>query len=100
KNRKGASYSMKLVYHKKVISGNVTEFYSYENGVRVGEQMPENHNSKKDVGEMTEKERRERDIQNVQRPMSRTLQTLRRSINADIGAWGEYSPKIRTLTCK
>ena len=76
----------KLVYHKKIISGNVTEFYSYENGVRVGEQMPENHNSKKSLEEISEKERRERDIQNLQRSMSRTLQTLRRSINANIGA--------------
>lgn len=90
----------KLVYHKKIISGNVTEFYSYENGVRVGEQMPENHNSKKSLEEISEKERRERDIQNLQRSMSRTLQTLRRSINANIGAWGDYFPKFVTLTFK
>lgn len=90
----------KLVYHKKVISGNVTELYSYENGIRVGEQMPENHNSRKVVGEITEKERQEKDIQNLQRSMSRTLQTLRRSINANIGAWGNYFPKFMTLTFK
>lgn len=89
-----------IIYHKKVVSGNVTEIYSYENGVKVGEQMPAGHNVKKDTEEITEEERRARDKQNLQRSLSRTIRNLRRSINANIGAWGDYFPKFMTLTFK
>lgn len=90
----------KIIYHKIVTSGNVKEIYSYEHGVRVGEQMPAGHNMKKDINEITQEERKVRDKQNLQRSLSRTLQTLRRSINANIGAWGDYFPKFMTLTFK
>ena len=88
------------VYHKIVKSGNVTEIYSYENGVKVGEQMPACHNVKKDTEEITKEERQARDRQNLQRSLSRTIRNLRRSINANIGAWGDYFPKFMTLTFK
>ena len=88
------------VYHKIVKSGNVTEVYSYENGVKVGEQMPACHNVKKDTEEITKEERQARDRQNLQRSLSRTIRNLRRSINANIGAWGDYFPKFMTLTFK
>ena len=89
-----------IIYHKKVVSGNVTEIYSYENGVKVGEQMPSGHNVKKDTEEITKEERRARDKQNLQRSLSRTIRNLRRSINANVGAWGDYFPKFMTLTFK
>ena len=87
-----------IIYHKKVVSGNVTEIYSYENGVKVGEQMPAGHNVKKDTEEITKEERQVRDRQNLQRSLSRTIRDLRRSINPNIGAWGDYFPKFMTLT--
>lgn len=89
-----------IIYHKKVVSGNVTEIYSYENGVKVGEQMPAGHNVKKDTEEITEEERQARDKQNLQRSLSRTIRNLRRSINANVGVWGDYFPKFMTLTFK
>lgn len=89
-----------IIYHKKVVSGNVTEIYSYEKGVKVGEQMPAGHNVKKDTEEITKEERQARDKQNLQRSLSRTIRNLRRSINANVGAWGDYSPKFMTLTFK
>ncbi len=89
-----------IIYHKKVVSGNVTEIYSYENGVRVGEQMPAGHNVKKDTKEITKEERQARDRQNLQRSLSRTIRNLRRSINANVGQWGDYFPKFMTLTFK
>src|SRR5690625_1925257 len=98
--RKGATNLIHRVYHKIVKSGNVTEVYSYENGVKVGEQMPAGHNVKKDNGEMTKEERQTRDKLNLERSLSRTIRNLRRSINANIGAWGNYFPKFMTLTFK
>ena len=81
-------------------SGNVQEIYSYEKGVKVGEQMPAGHNVKKDVEEITREEREQRDKQNLQSSLSRTIRNLRRSINANVGAWGNYFPKFMTLTFK
>src|SRR5690625_44733 len=98
--RMGATNLIHRVYHKIVKSGNVTEVYSYENGVKVGEQMPAGHNVKKDNGEMTKEERQTRDKLNLERSLSRTIRNLRRSINANIGAWGNYFPKFMTLTFK
>src|SRR5699024_11255556 len=53
-----------------------------------------------DTEEITKEERRARDKQNLQRSLSRTIRNLRRSINANIGAWGDYFPKFMTLTFK
>src|SRR5699024_718822 len=44
--------------------------------------------------------RQTRDNQNLQKSLSRTIRNIRRSINANVGAWGDYFPKFMTLTFK
>ncbi|GGH89129.1 hypothetical protein JOD43_004470 [Pullulanibacillus pueri] len=93
---------MKKVYHKVVVSGNITEIYSYENGVILGLNSASGSSDRVEVGEngMTLAERELKDQQNLKRSLSRTIQTLRRTINANIGAWGKEKPKFMTLTFK
>src|SRR5690625_6245854 len=62
--------------------------------------MPAGHNVKKDTEEITKEERQARDKQNLQYSLSRTIRNLRRTINANVGQWGDYFPKFMTLTFK
>lgn len=94
-------YSVRKVYHKVVTSGNITEIYSYEEGIAIG--FTKMHESSRvEAGEngMTDEERRLKDQLNLKRSLSRTVQTLRRTINSNIGQWGIEKPKFMTLTFK
>ncbi|MGG6448183.1 rolling circle replication-associated protein [Pseudobacillus badius] len=47
---------------------------------------------------MSKEERILKDQANLRRSLSRSIQTLRRTINANIGQWGKEKPKFMTLT--
>ncbi|MBB6451575.1 hypothetical protein HNR44_003590 [Geomicrobium halophilum] len=88
------------VYHKVVVSGKITEVYSYQNGVIVGLQSGGGNAMSSGDEKMTKEERAMRDQANLKRSLSRTVQTLRRTINANIHEWGKEKPKFMTLTFK
>lgn len=88
----------KLIYHKSVTSGNITELYSYQKGILKGY-----INNPKGVSvpiELSEEEQNERDRENLKRSLHRTVQRLRRTINTNINEWGFERPKFMTLTFK
>lgn len=92
---------MRKVYHKAIISGSITEIYSYKEGITVG--FAKNHDgSRLEAGddEVSKEDRIKRDEANLKRSLSRSVQTLRRTINANIGQWGKEKPKFVTLTFK
>ncbi|MEK4302438.1 hypothetical protein MKY30_24060 [Oceanobacillus sp. FSL W8-0428] len=88
------------VYHKVVTSGRITEIYSYEEGITIGLKGKTNSNTAKAGGNMPEEERVLREKDNLRRSLGRTVQTLRRTINANIHEWGKEKPKFMTLTFK
>lgn len=95
------SFQLKKVYHKVIISGSITEIYSYQEGIIIG--FTKKHdNSRIEVGNsgMTQEERVLKDKANLHRSLSRTVQILRRTINANVGEWGKEKPKFLTLTFK
>ncbi|KIL71888.1 hypothetical protein [Bacillus badius] len=90
---------MKRVYHKVIVSGSITEIYSYEEGITIG--FAKSHSSERvEAGDsnVSKEERILKDQANLRRSLSRSIQTLRRTINANIGQWGKEKPKFMTLT--
>lgn len=85
---------------KLIIAGDVVEVYRYEKAIRTGK---DGSQSKQSEGHGTVKmnceseERQMRDEKNLKDSLRRTKQTLRRTINANIGKWGERD-KFFTLT--
>lgn len=86
------------VYHKVIQSGNITEIYSYQEGITIG--LKGNNGSSGAGGNMTQEEKQLREKDNLRRSLGRTVQTLRRTINANINEWGKEKPKFMTLTFK
>ena len=86
------------IFHKIIVSGSITEIYSYEQGIAVGKKKKkqESRNNER----IPKKERYQRDEINLNRSLTRTRQTLRRTINANIDKWGRERPKFMTLTFK
>lgn len=65
-----------------------------------GFSVEEKTSTSSNAGKLTEKEIKERESDNLRRSLSRTVQTLRRRINANIGRWGIDTAKFMTLTFK
>lgn len=60
--------------------------------------MSPRHNQKR--MDVIEKERQEQDRQNLQTSLERMVEGIKRSINTNIGNWGEHFPLFMTLTFK
>lgn len=72
------------------------ELISYELPVIVGRSATGADNMRKE--DISKVERIKRDLANIQRSLNRTRQNIRRSINANVGRWGNERPKFVTLT--
>lgn len=83
---------------KAIISGNVVEVYHYEHRISTGKDGKKSKGGSKALNtECEEGERELRDAKNLNDSLRRTKQNLRRTINSNIGKWGEKD-KFLTLT--
>lgn len=81
---------------KMIIAGSIVEVYLYENKIYTGKDRTTFVRSfgKK---ECEESERKMRDEKNLKDSLRRTQNTLRRTVNSNVGKWGEKE-KFLTLT--
>lgn len=85
---------------KLIIAGDVVEVYRYEKTIRTGKdgaQSKQGESSGIVKKECESEERQMRDEKNLKDSLRRTKQSLRRTINANIGKWSERD-KFFTLT--
>lgn len=85
--------------HKAIISGNVIEIYDYENTIKTGKDAEREHNNGRRGNSIVESWEWETEKKQKNRAdsLTKAKQTLRRTINANVHAWGE-KPKFLTLT--
>jgi len=87
-----------LYKYKTVRSGDVLEVYEYE-GLQKSQKGKEK-NVKEKEEEKTEEKTEEQKQEIRKKSISRAKKLIKRTINANVGKWGDERPKFLTLTFK